>query len=28
MKVEPLAKSLREKAIRMGMGSAIGAAQE
>lgn len=28
MKVEPLAKSLREKAIRLGMGSAIGAAQE
>ena len=28
MKVEPLAKSLREKAIRMGMGSAIGAVQE
>ena len=28
MKVEPLAKSLREKAIRMGMGSAIGAAQD
>jgi len=26
--VEPLAKSLREKAIRLGMGSAIGAAQE
>jgi len=28
MKVDPLAKSLREKAIRLGMGSAIGAAQE